>query len=207
VTPDRAVDRKPDEIVSRVNPDAGEVVTLFGFLGPEADGYHRVYANARMREWIRIHKDDIVHRERIPGEDGGVGGRSTLWVRRAAMDAPLSGAPDEQLHAEFLTGPFASGMSLGDAADMLNLGVDTGDWCMPVEPGYAGPCQPPCRPGPPYTGDVGYPWYRPDPWYWPYPPYEPPRRPPCVPCRPPCAPGGTRTIRPTTRPRGCGSCC
>jgi hypothetical protein len=122
---DETVELEPDDLVARLTTETdtiADVVALVGFLGVGSAGHCRLYADPELSVSMDIAPENIVHRHRIPAEQDALGGRSVIWVKREAMDAPLVEEPAEQLEAEFLTGPLAKGIQLPRTrADLAEL--------------------------------------------------------------------------------------
>lgn len=127
-------DLEPDAHVSRLLSESGDtedVVPLVGFVGGEMrPGHVRFYANPSLSRWIDVPRAEIVYRHRVTAEHDELGGRSIIFVRRAAMDAEFTAAPPERLQAEFLEGPFSAEpllpQTLLEAANLLTFFGDLG---------------------------------------------------------------------------------
>jgi hypothetical protein len=106
-----------------------DVVALIGFLGPVTDAsesHRRIYPDLFYQRWLALPTDAIV--DTAPVDADVPGGRTVVWVTRAAMRAPIFDpdvAVDELVAEHFVDGGMSTWSFLPDsrydAARMLNL--------------------------------------------------------------------------------------
>jgi hypothetical protein len=86
---DRNDDPEPHPLVVRLTStgnDVEDVISLVGFVGLEADGNRRIFADAGLQRYLDIPATDLIHAEELPEEEGG---RMRVYVRREAMNAAI----------------------------------------------------------------------------------------------------------------------
>jgi hypothetical protein len=122
------LDLDPDAIVDRLAPESGEppdVVALEGFLGTGPEGFVRLYCDPELKIFIDVAIGDVVHRYRIPEEQGAYGERSVIWVKGERMRTRLPQEVPTAVANEFLLGPFAIERllpeTLGEAVNYLTF--------------------------------------------------------------------------------------
>lgn len=115
---------KQDPVVEKLVRDPARPGTrlVSGYLGKSArEGYWRVYLNLEFSEYLEVAEKDILHSERLGGEDTTASG-SWVWVKQDAQLDHVRTRP-RQAQAEFLRGDIASAF-LGDAA-LRSFGLGT----------------------------------------------------------------------------------
>ena len=83
---------------------------LCGYLGEsDADGCRRLFTDPTLTSWVDIVEEAIRYRWRVPGEQGGYGGRSVVWVDNGVplVEGEVTIANAE---SDFLSGPWSSQM-------------------------------------------------------------------------------------------------
>jgi hypothetical protein len=88
---DRNPRPKPDPLVTRLTREGNEtedVVALVGFIGPQRGRNLRIYADRHLQRWLEIPSANVKDSIRVDTDDP-LGGRTVIWVDRAAMTGPV----------------------------------------------------------------------------------------------------------------------
>jgi hypothetical protein len=107
--PKKSSGPKPDPVVEKLVRDPARPGTklLSGYLGKSArQGYWRIYLNFEFSEYLEVAEGDILHSERLGGDDSTASG-SWVWVKEDARLEHVK-TRGQQAQAEFLRGDIAA---------------------------------------------------------------------------------------------------
>lgn len=131
--------------VARVARDPGkpaEALSLTGYLGDSAkEGHVRLYFDVDLSTYVDVAEDDVLHAERLPGEQSPLG-EVVVWLRRAAT--LTHGVDAQQASGSWFEGPIVRERYAAAAAEggLQALGGWGGPGGLPGIPNSAFACGP-----------------------------------------------------------------